>query len=455
MYATNLNRTFTIAALAAMTILFASAAMATEPATNRAVQPVTDYGPPSDLDAHPLPPLPKLGPAGHIFTEPTFGYRILRVTDENTLPGNRSFVVKYPGVMFNCDSTRFYVCDVGGGEDIPFSFDPANLKATRIGDSMMSARAYFSPTDPDVIYGMEQMKYPNAIVKYNFKTQSYTQLLDVAKCVPGMKGGIGAISISATEEIALECNGEGQDKFRTVLWYDLSTGKNHVLDTVDKTIDAKPMIQTNFWSGIHDVQIIKGGRYVQICTNPTQADRGGKDVQLHAKAGYWFWDTQTNKCYFMDKEFDHWAAGYGCLINKGWGILQLRTFGPEGMSEPVSFLPAQLPSDAHESWNNAQPGKLLPVIVETCRAGPMAVNNAPYAPLDEEIFAVSTDGSKKIWRFAHDRIRDKNWFYGPNISQDGRFCLFTSTWEESLGKDSNGKPRYDVFLIELIKPERK
>jgi len=71
----------------------------------------TDYGPPSDLNPHPLPALPTLGPAGYIFTEPTFGYRILRVTDENTMPGNRSFVLKYPTIMFNCDSTKLYVHD--------------------------------------------------------------------------------------------------------------------------------------------------------------------------------------------------------------------------------------------------------------------------------------------------------------------------------------------------------
>lgn len=416
------------------------AATASAPAATRPVQPVADYGPPSDLDAHPLPPLPKLGPAGHIFTEPTFGYRILRVTDEKTLPDNRSFVVKYPGVMFNCDSTRFYVCDVGSGSDIPFIFDPATLKAARTGDAIMSGRAYFSGTDADVIYGVNQGKHPNFVLKYSFTTQTYTQLLDVAKHVPGMKGGIGAVSISATEEVALECNGEGQDKYRTVLWCDLKTGKRQVLDTVDKTIDGKPMTETNFWSGIHDVQILKGGRYVQICTNPTQGERGG-NANLRSKAGYWFWDTRTGKCYFMPKEFDHWAAGYDCLVNKGYGILQLRTFGPDGMTEPVSLLPIKFPYDAHESWNNAQSGKLLPVIVETCRFGPASTSSAPYAPLDEEIFAVSTDGSKKVWRFAHDRIRDKNWFYGPNISQDGRYCLFTSTWEDTLGKDSNGKPR--------------
>ncbi|MCL2639532.1 MAG: hypothetical protein FWD53_01675 [Phycisphaerales bacterium] len=420
-------------------------------------QPVVDYGPPSDLEPRLLPPLPKLGPAGSIFIEPTFGYRILRVTDENTMPGNRSFGMKYPGVMFNCDSTKFYVCDFGGGLDIPFSFDPKTLKAQRIGNAVMHARAYFSTTDPDILYGLHPGKYPNSIVKYNFKTQEYEQLLDVKKLVPGMKGNIGTFSISSTDEVAIECNGDGQDRFRTVVWANLKTGKSHVLDAVDKTIDGKPMDEKNFWSGIHDVQILKGGRYVQVCTNPLPEERQA-GLPPRSKAVYWFWDVQTHKIHLM-KDFDHWAAGYDSFVNKGNAVLTMQTFtepgvGGSGMAEPVSLLPVRLPGDAHESWNNSRPGKLYPILVETCRAGPNAFSDKPYAPLDQEIFAVATDGSKKVWRFAHNRIRDKNWYHGPNVSQDGRFCLFTSMWEESLGKDANGKPRYDVFLIELVKPAK-
>jgi len=78
---------------------------------------------------------------------------------------------------------------------------------------------------------------------------------------------------------------------------------------------------------------------------------------------------------------------------------------------------------------------------------------------------VATDGSGKVWRFAQHRstvhIRGEtreesqrsgyNFWDAPrgNVSQDGRFYMFTSNWEETLGKDSQGRAREDVFVVKL------
>ena len=83
----------------------------------------------------------------------------------------------------------------------------------------------------------------------------------------------------------------------------------------------------------------------------------------------------------------------------------------------------------------------------------------------DEVVAVATDGSKQVWRFAHHRstvygrgtegIASKyNFWDSPrgNVSQDGRFYMLTSNWEETVGKDSQGRFREDVFIVRL---ERK
>jgi hypothetical protein len=86
---------------------------------------------------------------------------------------------------------------------------------------------------------------------------------------------------------------------------------------------------------------------------------------------------------------------------------------------------------------------------------------------DDEIIAIQTDAAAGhgavVWRFAHHRsdVRNDNdpsamyFWYTPRamVSQDGRWALFTSNWDKTLGVDSGGVPggmyRQDVFLVEL------
>jgi hypothetical protein len=65
-----------------------------------------------------------------------------------------------------------------------------------------------------------------------------------------------------------------------------------------------------------------------------------------------------------------------------------------------------------------------------------------------------------VWRFAHHRSNVNSdsdpsslyFWYEPiaNISPDGRWVLFTSNWEKTLGRDSS-EPTYrqDVFIVAL------
>jgi hypothetical protein len=88
---------------------------------------------------------------------------------------------------------------------------------------------------------------------------------------------------------------------------------------------------------------------------------------------------------------------------------------------------------------------------------------------DDEIIAVQTDAAPgvnaTVWRFAHHRSDMRNdqdatrmsfWYEPrPNVSHDGRWVLFTSNWEKTLGTDPTADPtsgaRHDVFVVELKK----
>jgi len=127
--------------------------------------------------------------------------------------------------------------------------------------------------------------------------------------------------------------------------------------------------------------------------------------------------------------------------------------------------------DGHVSWNNAQNGQQVPILSSTFRE---PFDTDMWRAWDAEIIAVQTTnpGSAAIvWRFAHNRsnalsdIAQNNshnnpyFWYEPNaiISQDGRWALFTSNWERTLGtasdsQNGDGLVRTDVFLLEL-KPQ--
>jgi hypothetical protein len=100
----------------------------------------------------------------------------------------------------------------------------------------------------------------------------------------------------------------------------------------------------------------------------------------------------------------------------------------------------------------------------------------PKCAYGDEVIAVATDSSQKVWRFCHTRAlvhtpaRDAggaqsrptdrtrmgeeqpyNFWDTPrgNVSQDGMFFMFTSNWEDSVGKDRMGRFREDVFIVKL------
>ena len=75
--------------------------------------PPLTYNAVSDRDPRPFPPLPSIGNAGSTFIDPTFGTRVMRVTDAYTNPGASHVICNTASGgeqnSFNVDSTLFYV----------------------------------------------------------------------------------------------------------------------------------------------------------------------------------------------------------------------------------------------------------------------------------------------------------------------------------------------------------
>src|SRR5207253_3303256 len=95
---------------------------------NADVAPVTYPSLYSGTDSKVIPPAPALGPANSVLTDPTFGSRILRVTDQNTRAGE-SFISTQSGFQrsFNANSTAIKLTGPGG-DGYWLEFNPTTFK---------------------------------------------------------------------------------------------------------------------------------------------------------------------------------------------------------------------------------------------------------------------------------------------------------------------------------------
>jgi len=153
----------------------------------------------TDRLTRPLPsPIPTLGPAGSIITDPDFGMRILRVTDANTMPDQPGQGYQTASgaatKMFNSDNTRLIVAS-WGNRLLAYNFNPVNMTIQRIGNPsapsggdlipLVGDGAFWSYTNRDIIYGINNGK----MAKYDFSTNQLAILLDpTLLSLPGMTG---------------------------------------------------------------------------------------------------------------------------------------------------------------------------------------------------------------------------------------------------------------------------
>src|SRR5205085_10123455 len=71
-----------------------------------------------------------------------------------------------------------------------------------------------------------------------------------------------------------------------------------------------------------------------------------------------------------------------------------------------------------------------------------------------EIDLVATDTSNTVWRVAHNHNGGTQCFYAESfaqISPDGKWALFSSYWDGTLGADTafGCSTRIDTFLVDL------
>lgn len=405
----------------------------------------------SDRLARPKPPTPLLGGAGFHFNDPTFGSRMLRVTDATM--GGTSWRCPSTAVQaaWNADSTRFYVMS-GNGTVQTFTFDPDAMVATLAPDVPYSqVEPQFSRVDPDGLYvvGGPQTR---TIRRYSFKAKATVDVLDLDTLgLPNLmdpRTYVGGITTSGGDEAFMAFfGGTGQDRHFWVTWQRRNAPASSRL-----LLDTRPL-----GFNLHSAAMDLSGRYVILY--PTNA----QPYQVVV------WDTTTNTTTPVTASpTGHGAFGYGDWVNADsnalpydaaqWQYRKLNALAsPLDVINPV-MRPTMVYWADHTTWNNARPDIATPVISSTYRYGN---NPVPWRAWDDEVIAIDhTTGI--VYRFCHHRsdVRLEGdptslyFWYEPiaNVSPDGKWILFTSNWEKTLGTDPQdpSRSRQDVFMVKAL-----
>jgi hypothetical protein len=442
-----------------------------------------------DRQTYAKPVLPVLASAGASAADPVFQSTIFRLTDSTTRPGHLNRSYRTPSSThlntWSADLSYFYVVSTDGAV-IPYTFDQNTGAAQRInptatGNGGLTLSFYIEPqfsfVSDSLIYGSYTGPGGNlhTIDQYDFSTSSYTRILDLETLAAGLAGTyIGGLGSSAgpNERLMAFFGGSSQDRHHYLVVFDKANPANRLLvDTHASTVNGvASSIPLNF--SLHSAAIDQSGRYLMLY--PTAADHASARKAPQSV----LWDTQANTFTELGvsaRPYGHDTFGYGMYVNQDcctsstydaaqWQFRSLSSpFETRDLIANV-LTPKVVYMAEHATWNNARPDRLMPFISGLYRYG--TETTAPRA-WDGEIVAVQTDApagaDATVWRFAHhrsdvtsdlDAARTSFWYMPrPNVSPDGRWVLFTSNWEKTLGIDPTGEPgsgaRQDVFLVKL------
>jgi hypothetical protein len=410
------------------------------------------------VEPYPAAP-PTLGPAGTTINDPSFGERILRVTDAGTDSKHPGEAYHTPGNSeqnaWNKTSTRFFDGDANGNTFL-FSFDVKTMRAHPEGRLVSAWRGdpEFSFVSSDILYGMTARN--PAFQQYDLVSRKFTTINEASSCVNlGSSEAAFSLFVSADDVRMSMVIGPEQDRNYLIYVYDRKKGcrwYNTQTGTIGGQWGPTGTISSGYRYSIHNAEMSKSGDSLDISTEQFR--------------GLFFWDVATlNVTFCAQNPIDHCSGhsslGYSHMLNSANSHHPLELIKrPLGDLHSMSYLFKEMPSlqgwyDYHTSWNYIDPTDDTPVCFSTYRPNnPAGAPPIVLGPWENEIDCVETDGrSPTVWRFAHTFSTAQNGFWSTprgNVSQDGRFYMFTSDWEDQLGPDPSGKRhRTDVFIVEL------
>jgi hypothetical protein len=280
--------------------------------------------------------------------------------------------------------------------------------------------------------------------------------------------------------------GDGiQNTFKQIFIVDLANPANTwLIDVPAKTINGVASTDPNWPTsgpqagsgtiGIHSLAGAAGSNHVDVTFHHTSWSNGkcpwggAACFNIDKKTWSLLRGDVPNDYYWVGHDTigaGKWINGGGTIGRGGYGFgYVLRD--PDDLSNqskyvfvgqpPASFGHYMTATGEHVSWHNAGLNPIAPPV--SMRYGPPA---SPPLWVEGEIYATAIDGSGTVYRFCKHRglpasgaVEDAwAWVVCAQVSNDGRWVLFASSWDGMLGasasKDFGVSARLDAFILDL------
>jgi len=451
-------------------------------------------------------PVPNVGGVrgeGTIITDPDFGTEIIRVTDVDTDPHLKicaaqhsycftSFVTAGGGSAYanvwNTNDTMFEVTSTVGTTYV-LGWDPEHLTVSRPFSNLYPARGglsfpftglQWSRMNPNWIYGVRNTR----LLKFDLTDRSKAPVAQVVfdfaaakNCLPTgfTSTWHSAMNVGAADQtfsIAFSNSG-GQETGIYVAVYKVGSGCS-LLNTATGKVTGNwgqvGIINVPYRFTLHNISGSRNNSQLLLSHNKCTSIISCPPRPYFWRAG----TTSIQICPVGGLCTGHWVDGFTHWINNdGDPVLGASHIRPYTQVTKISLITplidmsqVAVPFDQHMSWNNNKGTDTVPyysISASITEAG-APIFPFPAAWYDEGlIFPFDGSGVRRehhTFTSGRNQRFNAKWAIGQ-ISQTGRFSIFTSDWMNTLGCENgssgpctvgsmNGHGyRADVFVVEL------
>lgn len=374
----------------------------------------------TDLAVYPVPTSPpQLATAGESIVDPSFGTTLVRLTDAADGP-NCTTAYSYWPTFSSTSSHGLFSCDAGA---VVFDLDwktgkVSNKRAlfakpTPQGSTPGWEDAIWSDLSPTQVFAHDGRR----LYAYDVVGEQYTLVKDFEPIVG--TGWVGQMSKSADDD---------------VFAFTQKAANYDAVGAIAYRRKDDQVLLTESLPGLDEVQIDKTGGYLVVKTGKQGAG------QIEVKVI----NVQTKASEDLTDDGPDFAPGHS---DNGMGTV----VGADNWNNRITVRKLASPHqhsavlDLGQDW--AQDYHVSALARDESRVLISLYQSAAHADglFHSEIIQVATDGSQAVRRLAHHHSVYGNYFDSPraNISRDGCFVAFTSTWGQS--------GRRDVFMLDLSK----
>jgi hypothetical protein len=443
-------------------LMMATGALGVRPSAAQTTAP-SIYNAYTGTDVKVVPPAPALGPANSVITDPTFGSRILRVTDANA-KGGESFISTDSGFSrsWNANSTAIKLTGPSG-DGYWLEFNPGTFQVgTGNGEPVLHPLSFgatweWSAVQPNIIYYLSG----NTIETYNTTTGASTPL---ASTPTGDPVTYMAAVIGLDNWVCAAAGAGSQDTYTKIFCVKPSSPSTYkFIDVANALINGAaqsspnwPTSATGETIGIHDISGGTGQNWLEVTFHQQSwGGDGGAVFDLSTNT----WSLVTNGDIYWS---GHVSMGNGKYENASGSVNGDDSRGtvlrnPDNLMNSAEYVFVMQPfapwnswCDAdHSSWLNSLTNPNAPILDSR-----YSLSTACRFAWSDEIVAAAVDGSNTVWRFAHNFNGGSQCYYAQafaQISNDGNWALFSSYWGGTLGPDTSFgcTTRIDTFIVDL------